>query len=400
MGGKHKKCKHESGCGLIASFGFNKIIGTEFCSKHKTEGMINLLCKLCSCGKARPTYNLPGIPANFCKECKTDEMINVNDKVCFCGRVKPSFNYPGEKGALYCAKCKLEGMVDLYSNRCKCAKSVKAGFNLPGLKPEYCASCKTPDMIDIRRKLCHCKRVQPSFNYEKLSPEYCKSCKLPGMIDLKTKKCIECNIYTANFNYENEKPLYCSKCKKDEMYNNFYLCKNTGCKMYGNVKYKYYCTHCFTNMFPSNPLVLQVHKKSKENYVRDFLNEHFDGFVHDHPLWIGECDCSHRRRIDHRKLIGNTLLCIETDEKQHKRYDVEDEKIRYDDLYMIHGGKFIFIRFNPDSYMNNFNDRVNPNIKHRIDDLKIEIEKHIERINNDDNSELLEVHYLFYDGYP
>jgi hypothetical protein len=399
MGGKHKKCKNEGGCGLIASFGFNKTIGTEFCSKHKTEGMINLLCKLCSCGKARPTYNLPGIPANYCKECKTDEMVNVNDKKCFCGRVKPTFNYPGEKSAIYCTKCKLEGMVDIRSNPCKCGKSTNAGFNIPGLKPEYCSSCKTPDMIDIYRKLCHCKKRQPSFNYDKLSPEYCKSCKLPGMIDLKTKKCIECKIYSANFNYENEKPLYCSKCKKDEMYNNSYLCKNTGCKMYGNVKYKYYCTHCFTNMFPSDPLVLQVHKKSKENYVRDFLNEYFDGFVHDHPLWIGECDCSHRRRIDHRKLIGNTLLCIETDEKQHKRYDVEDEKIRYDDLYMVHGGKFIFIRFNPDSYTNNFNDRVNPNIKHRMDDLMTEIEKHIERINNDDNSELLEVHYLFYDGY-
>ena len=54
MGGKHKKCQ-ESNCGLIASFGLNKIIGTKYCSKHKEEGMINLLCKLCACGKERPT---------------------------------------------------------------------------------------------------------------------------------------------------------------------------------------------------------------------------------------------------------------------------------------------------------------------------------------------------------
>ena len=25
----------------------------------------------------------------------------------------------------------------------------------------------------------------------------------------------------------------------------------------------------------------------------------------------GNCECNHRRRIDHRKLIGNTLLCID-----------------------------------------------------------------------------------------
>jgi hypothetical protein len=44
--------------------------------------MINLLCKLCSCGKARPTYNFEGLSANFCLECKTSDMINVNDKKC------------------------------------------------------------------------------------------------------------------------------------------------------------------------------------------------------------------------------------------------------------------------------------------------------------------------------
>ena len=400
MGGKHKKCKDESGCGLIASFGFNKIIGTQFCSKHKEEGMINLLCKLCACGKVRPTYNLPGIPANYCKECKTDDMINVNDKNCFCGRVKPTFNYPGEKTAIYCTKCKLEGMIDIRSNRCECPKNNKASFNLPGLKPEYCSSCKTPDMIDIvHKKLCYCKRVQPSHNFKGLDAEYCKMCKLPGMIIVKKRKCINCDKQ-ATYNMYGLKAQYCNTCKTPEMINVVDKCKNDNCHSSGNIKYKYYCTHCFTNLFPSDPLVLQVHKKSKENYVRDFLNEYFDGFVHDHPLWSHTCDCSHRRRIDHRKLIGNTLLCIETDEYQHKRYDVEDEKIRYDDLYMIHGGKFIFIRFNPDAYTNNNGKRINTYIKHRMDDLKTEIEKHIERINNEDNSELLEVHYLFYDGYP
>ena len=34
-----------------------------------------------------------------------------------------------------------------------------------------------------------------------------------------------------------------------------------------------------------------------------------------------------RRRIDHRKLINGTMLAIETDEQQHKRYDLEDEKV-------------------------------------------------------------------------
>ena len=46
---------------------------------------------------------------------------------------------------------------------------------------------------------------------------------------------------------------------------------------------------------------------------------------------------SMRRWIDHRKIINNSLLCIETDEYQHKAYDKEDEEHRYDDIFMALG---------------------------------------------------------------
>ena len=46
MGGKHKKCKFNGGCLLTASFGYKDGTGTQFCSKHKDEDMVNLLCKL------------------------------------------------------------------------------------------------------------------------------------------------------------------------------------------------------------------------------------------------------------------------------------------------------------------------------------------------------------------
>ena len=58
---------------------------------------------------------------------------------------------------------------------------------------------------------------------------------------------------------------------------------------------------------------------------------HFEGFSHDKALFTGGCDCSIRRRIDHRILIDNTLLCVETDENQHLSYDKSDEINRYDD---------------------------------------------------------------------
>jgi very-short-patch-repair endonuclease len=103
--------------------------------------------------------------------------------------------------------------------------------------------------------------------------------------------------------------------------------------------------------------------------------------------------------IDFRKLIGNTLLCIEVDENQHNRYDNTDEEIRYDDLFMVHGGKFVFIRFNPDKYVNRHNTKVNPYIKKRMERLSDEIIYQSNRIVEDRNEQLVDIVYLFYDKF-
>lgn len=116
----------------------------------------------------------------------------------------------------------------------------------------------------------------------------------------------------------------------------------------GSKKYNGYCATCFKHLFPLDERSTFTHTHTKELRVRNAINEHFEGFIHDMPLYTGHCDCSMRRRIDHRILLGATLLCVETDEFAHKGYDPLDEEIRYDDLFMVHSGKWIFIRFNPD----------------------------------------------------
>jgi hypothetical protein len=398
MGGKHKKCKFSEGCALTASFGFRDGKGTQFCSKHKPTGMINLLCKLCDCGLSRPTYNYPGLTANFCKECKEDDMINVKDKSCKCGKSRPTFNFIGFP-AEYCSKCKTNEMINVKDTYCKCGKSQKPSFNFIELTPEYCSKCMTEGMIDLKHAKCKCGKVQPSFNYEGLKPEYCKSCKKDDMLMIRKRLCIKCSKNQATYNLVDEKARYCNQCKTDEMINVVNKCKSETCTNSGSIKYNYYCTHCFQHLFPDNEMSKNIRKKTKEIYVRDYLKETIYGFIHDIPIWTGNCDCSHRRRIDFRKLIGNTLLCIEVDENQHKRYKENDEEMRYDDLFMLHGGKFIFIRFNPDKFMNANNTEKNPYMKLRMPLLKNEIDKQIKRILDEKNTELLEIYYLFYDGY-
>jgi hypothetical protein len=156
----------------------------------------------------------------------------------------------------------------------------------------------------------------------------------------------------------------------------------------GSKDYDGYCATCFKIVFPHDERSKVIYTHTKEIRVRNTINEEFEGFIHDRPLYTGHCDCTMRRRIDHRKLIGATLLCIETDEFAHVRYDQKDEEIRYDDLFMVHSGKWVFIRFNPDGKGVDMEDK--------LARLVEEIHEQIKRIENEENTELLEVVKLFY----
>ena len=64
-----------------------------------------------------------------------------------------------------------------------------------------------------------------------------------------------------------------------------------------------------------------------------------------------------------------------------------------------HGGKFVFIRFNPDQFTNSLDTKKNPYMKRRMEYLEKEIYNQINRIDNEENKDLLEISYLFYDNF-
>ena len=64
---------------------------------------------------------------------------------------------------------------------------------------------------------------------------------------------------------------------------------------------------------------------------------------------------------------------------------------------MVYSGKWIFIRFNPDSYIEN-GTRKNPDIRKRLPVLMEEINKQVGRILNGKNNELVEIIKLYYDS--
>ena len=110
------------------------------------------------------------------------------------------------------------------------------------------------------------------------------------------------------------------------------------------------CANCFKHEFPDHPLSRTSRIKHKELRVRHFLDARFPDLTweHDKQLTTPHCDCSIRRRVDHRVCVGNVMVAVETDEYQHRGYEAEDEEARYHDTFMGFSGRWVWIRFNPD----------------------------------------------------
>jgi hypothetical protein len=158
--------------------------------------------------------------------------------------------------------------------------------------------------------------------------------------------------------------------------------------------YDGYCWRCFSDKFRDDERVKS--RGRVELRVRSYIDSQFPDFIHDQSIHTAHCVCSHRRRIDHRRLIGNTLLCVETDENFHKYYDPDDEDARYHDMITAFGGKLCFVRFNPDKF--NLDDRYDhgPPLAERLERLHAEITRHIGRLERGENNAYLEVWHLYY----
>jgi len=366
------------------------------CAKCKTDNMVNIADRRCKCEKHLPTYGMPSDKRpDYCSECKKDGMINLKDKnkKCLCNKVIPSFGFSTDKKPTCCVSCKKEGMISLLNDLCPCGKTAAFGFK-DDKNPAYCLKCKKPGMENIVTKKCLCGKAIPSFGLKTdKRASCCASCKIVGMVNIIAKMC-KCGKVQPTFGMKTDKkPSCCISCKTDTMVN----IKDIMCFCGAKKKYSYYCTKCFEYNFPHDPRTALIRARTEENIVREYLAENYSNFIHNTALWTDQKDCTCRRRIDFRTLIGNTLLCIEVDENQHKYYDNNDTDKRYNDIMMRHGSKMIFIRFNPHLYIDSDGNRKNPEMPSRLNVLKSTIDTQINRINNGENTELLEVVLLFFD---
>jgi len=127
------------------------------------------------------------------------------------------------------------------------------------------------------------------------------------------------------------------------------LCKSSWCSKTSNKKYKGYCLFCFVNLFPDEEIVRNY--KTKERDVVDRVLERFPNFS-----WVADkrvADGCSKRRPDLLLDMGSHIIIVEVDENKHEAYECSCENKRLMELSQdLHHRPIVFIRFNPDGYVN------------------------------------------------
>lgn len=323
-------------------------------------------CNFNDCNKC-PTYNYKGEKIRlYCSSHKLEGMVDIKNKHCEnidCTRL-PVFNYPKTKIPRFCNSHKLTGMVNIKDKTCKFNTCTTIPiFNYVNEdKAIYCNLHKLIGMVDIKNKTCeniNCY-IQPNYNYKnETTARFCNLHKLQNMIDVKNKSCenIDC-IKKANFNYKNMKSKFCATHKLDDMINvNEKLCLHEWCdNNIRNKNYNGYCLRCYVYLFPNQPTSRNY--KTKEIATAQFITTNFPNFTWNLDKKV-EDGCS-RRRPDLMCDLGYQVIIVEVDENQHTNYDCSCENKRIMQLSQDLGHRpIIFIRFNPDAYINSNGEKIN-----------------------------------------
>ena len=296
----------------------------------------------------------------------------------------------------YCKDCGANSICEHGRRRDRCRNCGGGQFCEHNKRRSTCVDCGGGEVCEHKRQRNRCVDCGGSQLCEQNKHKsYCKLCGGSAFCEHNKERsnCKECG--GSRICQHGRLIQGCPDCGGYKIFNS----KSTiGCRTTGNRKLNGYCSHCFVNLFPEDPRALTVRKKSKELQVMTHIFSKYSGFKNDKPFYAdleGGC-CETKRRIDLRKLICNTMLCIEVDENQHKYYIKEKEIERYNDIFMDFSGKYIFIRYNPDKYIDKLGKSKNPMFETRMEILEKSINKHIKRIENGEHRDLVEIHHLLY----
>ena len=264
-------------------------------------------------------------------------------------------------------------------------------------------------------KCIKCKIKQPIYGLSTDNKAtLCGDCKKNDMIDIKSPKCIKCKIKRPIFGLPTDKKAtFCSDCKNVDMIDIKHLrCITPLCDKHSIIDK--YCTRCFYALNPNDKRCKRI--KFKENEMIKYIQETFKdlNWICDNSL-IGENMCL-KYRPDVLLHLNNHSIIIECDEKQHRHYKDNNtcENSREHQIQEALNRPVVFIRFNPDEYLDLNNKKVlscfNVDKKLGFNTIpKNQESRWITRLETLKNTVLKSVEkppitpiekiYLYYDGY-
>lgn len=382
------------GCRTQPLFG---IVGTKkplYCADHKDPDHIDVKTKRCAAVdcKKQCKFGVAGTTTPiYCVTHKQPEHIDVRNRHCAaigCSK-QPHFGPAGSKSGIFCVTHKPLEYIDVTNFHCiepECTTQPSYG-PIGGSTFLYCAIHKKLGDIDLRHTTCNfagCK-VRPIFGNPDIGVAiHCIKHKYPSDIDVCNIECMlpECNT-RANYGYPGNAVERCKvHVQVGMIVHPRRRCAEKNCKDIGIWGHNSESTdrRCETHRIPNDINIIEGYCAScglefvlspagtclncgeiskikrqyliKQKCVKMALEAaHIKIDSYDKQLDGGECS---RKRPDF--VIDGTYrkIVVEVDEHQHNRgrdYGLLCEYRRMWDIAQALGMPTIFIRYNPDSYL-------------------------------------------------
>jgi hypothetical protein len=272
-----------------------------------------------------------------------------------------------KKEKYICSQCNGKGTCH-HNKQIRQCKDCK-GINIceHNVNKSTCKTCKGISVCEHNKQRCRCKICNPNSLCEhNILKCGCKICN-PSILCTHDKRKTHCLICNPNLLCEhNKRKNYCNLCKGSQICqhekrrNRCVQCNGSAiCKCcqvnYKNPKYNNYCFRCFIYLFPNQPVCRNY--KTKETATAQFITTNFPNFTWSLDKKV-EDGCS-RRRPDLMCDLGYQVIIVEVDENQHIDYDCSCENKRIMQLSQdLEHRPIVFIRFNPDDYINSNSEKI------------------------------------------
>ena len=242
-----------------------------------------------------------------------------------------------------CKKCGGSSFCDHGKRKNICAKCDGSDICEHGKRKNRCVKCDGSSICEHKKVRTRCKKCGGRDICEHGSrKDICKKCGGSQICVHGIRKSI-CKTCEGSQVCEHKKiRAQCIECEGSDICR---VCKVT----FGNRKYDKLCVRC---------AIYQGHEvkhnyKTKEISMVEFIREHTNvDWIHDKIYDLG---CS-KKRPDLVCDVGSHIIVIECDENSHKNYSCENKRLMEISQDFSENNihrPVVFIRFNPDKYVNN-----------------------------------------------